>query len=268
MTQFLAIFALIAAVIIFDWLSDDETPRRPDLTDNEVTDLPGPSENDPVVVVSPDEPCPRVCRGTAIAIDRKGHWLTARHVTRGCRRLEIISGRSLRIPVVQAVNSARADISLLVTRSSVSALPFNLSALRSDQNGFHFGYPKGKPGEVHSLLLGRTRVREGRQHEPGIAWAEVSRNPPREGSLGGISGGAVLDRSGRIVGITTLEVPRRGRIISAAPESLLKLLKANRLGALAVASKKLGKPITPRTYPEVGRRLRAGHSVAKVLCFS
>ena len=53
MGQFLAIFVLIAVVIIFNWLSDDDTPRRPDATDSEVTYLPGPSEDDPVVVVKP-----------------------------------------------------------------------------------------------------------------------------------------------------------------------------------------------------------------------
>ena len=57
-----------------------------------------------------------------------------------------------------------------------------------------------------------------------IAWAEVKRLPAREGSLGGISGGAVLNNAGAVVGVTIAEEPRRGRVISAAPETLLAVL--------------------------------------------
>lgn len=96
-----------------------------------------------------------------------------------------------------------------------------------------------------------------------MAWAEVSREPPREGSLGGLSGGAVLDREGRVVGVTTAESPRRGRVLSASPASLKYLLERSRLAPRAVGR---GQPVGPETYGEVGRRLRGQASVALVLC--
>jgi hypothetical protein len=247
----------------------DPAPRRPAPRADVETVLPAASAGDPIYLIKPGEPCARYCRGSAFAIDRHGHWLTARHVVQGCRRVDVVTEDGRRIPVERIKSNLGADVSLLVTRSAVPAVPVNFGQLRRRQDGFHFGFPKGKPGAVHSQLLGRANARRGGPNGPGepiIAWAEVSRSPAREGSLGGLSGGVVLDSSGAAVSLTTAESPRRGRVLSAAPSSLRELLRWARLRGLADANGEGGSTVTPGNYSQVGSRLRRRRSVALVLC--
>ena len=57
-----------------------------------------------------------------------------------------------------------------------------------------------------------------RFEEPAIAWAEIARVPNFSGSLGGISGGPVTDRDGRVVGHRRrIAAARR---ITTSPETL------------------------------------------------
>ena len=82
--------------------------------------------------------------------------------------------------------------------------PFVL-AKRGDTAGeaFHIGFPRGKPGAVHSRYLGQQQVRRQRRSEGSesvLVWAEISRIPNFSGALGGISGGVVIDRTGAIIG--------------------------------------------------------------------
>ena len=195
MARLLGTLLIIGLIALSNLFKDGDTPRRPrsyteveKLPDVQMKKLPSAAARTPVYIMKPGKPCKRFCTGSAFAIDREGHWLTARHVVTGCRQIAITDNAGRRTPVKQILHHPSADISLLTTSASSFALPLNLSRLFQRQNGFHFGFPKGKPGEVHSVLLGHARSRRGGAggtQEPVVAWAEVSRNPVRKGSLGG-----------------------------------------------------------------------------------
>ncbi len=278
------IFGTFAAMVLVFYLRDDgRTPRRPDPRNFDLTErtLPPPADPaeesgretlsepsllDPEFRVQGEQPCPEICVGSAFAIDDAGHWLTASHVLAGCARLTLNTGRALTVRKV--FNHPRADVSLMVAKPAADPLPLNLGQLYQRQDGFHIGFPAGKPGDVHGLLIGHASARHGGPggwKEPVIAWAEVSRNPSRKGSLGGLSGGAVLDRSGAVVGVTVSESPRRGRVISAAPISLQQVIKG--AGITVPGNTSSGnRNITAGNYGQAGKTLRRQHSVAQVIC--
>ena len=279
-TLFLACVVLVALFIIFQ--NQDPGARRPDPGDyapppedfafepsgdtsaGEI--LPPPTERMPYYNFESSEPCQEVCLGSAFAIEPAGTWLTAQHVVEGCRQVYLKVGKALRVGRIY--RHPRADVSVILTKPVAPTLGFDFSDFRQRQDGFHFGYPGGKPGSVYSQLLGRAAARHGGPggwKEPVIAWAEVQRAPNRRGSLGGISGGAVLNHKGSIVGVTIAEEPRRGRVISAAPVSLLEVLQ--RAGVKPSSKSSSGSArITPTNFDRAGRELRDRHTVAQVVC--
>ena len=52
--------------------------------------------------------------------------------------------------------------------------------------------------------------------------------PEFDGELGGASGGPVLSASGEVVGLISASTPRRGRILTAAPQALIAMISASR----------------------------------------
>ena len=168
--------------------------------------------------------------------------------------------------MAETVRHRWADVSLLGGAGGAPPLAFAEGRLERRQDGFHLGFPAGRPGAVHGALIGRAKVRtRGRQGEaPALAWAEISREPNRGGSLGGLSGSPVLDSSGRVVGVTIAESPRRGRVISAAPVSLDEVLEAAGLQPPRAAGRRA--VLDGRSYAAHGDRLRQRRSVTRVLC--
>src|SRR5690606_20068962 len=125
--------------------------------------------------------------------------------------------------------------------------------------------PHGRPGAVRSQLLGRGGMRvTGRYstREPVLAWAEVERVPDRDDALSGISGGPVFDAAGRLVGVHVAGSLRRGRSYTTAPSSIREMLARGGVPAGG------GTPVPtlgPRSFAEVGDRLRAAMIVAKAV---
>jgi hypothetical protein len=81
---------------------------------------------------------------------------------------------------------------------------------------------------VRSRLVGviGTRTRgDWTGEEPMAVWVEEARAPRLRGTLGGMSGGPVLNAAGSVVGITVREDARRGRILSAHPDTLAAVLR-------------------------------------------
>ena len=228
----LAVILFIAAAGLFDLTllpdsgghaRDDSRMRRPDPERSNPPadragreawkppqDSPGggnldaPSAGDPAFSIAvPAEKGNSI--GTAFSLDRRGVWMTARHVVDGCARVLIVTAPRRGVRVNRTYIHPRADLAVLQTRGGAPAVRFTQQTLRHGQTGYHFGFPKGEPAAVKSVLIGRRRMRSvGRYNviEPVVAWADRVRVPDSYGGLGGISGGPAMDGRGNIIGVT------------------------------------------------------------------
>jgi S1-C subfamily serine protease len=219
-----------------------------------------------VTVIAPDVPF-QPSSGTAFSIAGEGRWVTARHVVEGCRRpaLVIGGGRALAADVRLAEH---ADVALLLTEGGPPALPVAAQTpLHKGQRAFHPGFPQGHPGEVASRLLGRETLRirgRGQRDEPVLAWAEAGRTKGLKGTLAGLSGAPVLDRRGRVLGVTIAEAPRRGLIYTTAPDTFAPAIR----GEQRADEKALGQSVTTENYGAVSDQLRRDLRVAQVVCLT
>ena len=204
--------------------------------------------------------------GSAFSISDDGTWLTARHVAEGCDVTWVQIAPKKALKVRRTVIHPRADVAVLETRGAPAGLRLADAAPRRGDNAYNVGFPKGAPGAVHARFLGemtmRHRGRRGYRERVNV-WSEVSRIPGRFGSLGGLSGGAVFDDVGRIVGIVEAESRRRGRIMTAKPATIRDLL--SRAGAKPKPGPD-GGDFTGRTYPQTARHLITTLRVARVVC--
>lgn len=171
-------------------------------------------------------------QGTAFAIDPRGSWATAAHVTDRCREVYLLAnqrrGLSLRAPTRALGN----DISLL---AGASRAPTGLQLARHPPLhgaiGYHMGFPMGSPGLIGSRLLGETRtVRRNGREERVLAWVEEWRTQRNDEALDGLSGAPVLNDDAEVVGIVSMATERRGRILSALPGGLRRLMVEARIG--------------------------------------
>ncbi len=221
--------------------------------------LPSASPQDKSIILKIQNPASGI--GTAFAINNKGAWLTARHVVDSCDRigLRVAGNQSIK---VDAQISTQADLAILTTKWRRPPLATDLTSNRRiGEYGYFFGFPQGKPGEVVGELLARNRmIVRGRYRtkEAILAWTEVGRTTGLFGSLGGLSGGPVLDKDGEVIGIVAAESPRRGRIYSVAPSSLLNVLGRDN-GAARQA-------ISSETYGLQADQMRRDRRIAQVIC--
>ena len=268
--RFTVILLLVAivAVALRDFSTPGERRPPPQRQAPLASTLAAPSSVDPTIVI---EATPKKgnSTGTAFAIDQSGVWLTARHVTESCRQILIQTGPRRGMQATNVVEHPRADVAVVMTRRGASPLPLS-RRLDPGQEGFHFGFPRGKPGEAHSQLLGRARLKTVglRRHvEPVVAWAELRRHPGRLDALSGMSGGPVLDASGRVVGVTIATSRRRGRVFTAAPISVREVLtQADVRGNFDRAARFSTANLNAEDFPEHGDVLRKSLTVAKVIC--
>jgi len=231
-----------------------EPPQSPELGPL----LPSDSPRDQLVVV--DVAPLQSGTGTAFAINKRGLWLTARHVVDGCDNVGIrIGGR--RTVKVQAQIIEDSDLAILTSDWGRRPLPADLENQRQiGEIGYFFGFPQGKPGEVVGSLIGRHRMKiRGRytNEEAILAWSELGRSRGLTGSLGGLSGAPVLDKDGEIIGVVSAESPRRGRIYSVAPRYLRGIITEAGEGV---------EPLSLETYGVGADRLRRDRRLAQVIC--
>lgn len=256
---------LIAAVGRQERTDAPEAP--PPLVEDEGAPLGPATPFDPSVLVEvPDKAEPGV--GTAFSISDAGIWLTARHVVDGCATTAIVVGEGRGVAAKVHVDP-RSEAAILVTEGGAPALPLGLDQpLHRGVRAFHPGYPQGEPGEATSRLIGReTLVVRGRgaRTEPVLAWTETGRTDKLTGTLAGLSGAPALDASGRVIGVTVAEAPRRGRIYTTAPETVRATLAT--LEAPAETAP-LPEPITPDNYGRTADALRRNLRVAQVMCLA
>lgn len=242
-------------------------PPPPPVPGEEGLPLGPASPFDPAVVVDvPQSAEPGA--GTAFAVTDDGVWITARHVVDGCREAAIMvaDGRGVD---AQVFIDPRGEAAILVTEGGAPALPLGLDrTLRRGDRAYHPGYPQGRPGEVTSRLLGRENLvvrGRGARTESVLVWAETGRTDGLAGTLAGLSGAPALDSAGRVIGVTVAEAPRRGRIYTTSPETLLTALTASGHQAANFA---VGEPVTPENYGRVADGLRRDLRVAQVICVS
>lgn len=276
------VYVLTVGVIIYSVLLRDDGPSDgfgPDLDSRRPSpqafapppvaqpgDLPSPSRRDPEVIVEVGEKRPS--SGTAFSIGGPGVWMTARHVVDGCNDIYLLTGERRGVKVRDVKLHRNADLAVLFTRGGVDSLPLAAGGLDVGQDGFAPGYPQGRPADLHARLLGRSRLRSiGRYstNEPAITWAEQRRAPAFQGSLGGLSGGPMLDASGALVGVVVAESRRRGRVTSAAPVSIRNLL-ADVGVTPAVAGRSPQPVLTSGNFANRGQALRRSLTVSKVIC--
>ncbi|MCZ6860841.1 MAG: serine protease [Alphaproteobacteria bacterium] len=206
--------------------------------------------------------------GTAFSIDRRGLWMTARHVVDGCPKIYVLTAPRKGLLVRRVYVHPTADIAMISTSRGSPALTFAQSTLRLGMTGFHFGFPKGQPGAVQSALIGRRVMRvRGRYRtaEPVVAWAERVRVPNTGGGLGGISGGPALDRNGGVIGVTVAGTVRRGRVYTTAPVSIARAIRRAHM-RLPTRGPSSTKRVPENGFPAYGSQLRHRLTVAKVIC--
>ena len=243
----------------------DAPPPPPPVAGGEGLPLGPASPFDPQVVVDvPGQAEPGL--GTAFSVAESGVWITARHVVEGCVQTAIVvaDGRGVE---AQVRIDPRGEAAILTTDGGAPPLPLGLDQpLRKGDRAFHPGFPQGEAGEATSRLLGRENLEvrgRGARTESVLVWAETGRTDSLKGSLAGLSGAPALDRAGRVIGVTVAESPRRGRIYTTAPETVI--------AALAAADKHppsfaMGEPITTDNYGRVADTLRRDLRVAQVIC--
>jgi S1-C subfamily serine protease len=227
--------------------------------------LPPPSTYDPEVLVEVGPISSGM--GSAFAISRDGWWLTARHVVDGCQHVGLIVSRGAAARVIEVRRALFADLALLRTNRAPETLALDTSErqFQIGQRAFHVGFPQGQPGEAYSRLIGReTLVARGRyaSEEPVLAWAEQGRTSGIRGSLAGISGGPALASNGQVIGVTVAESARRGRIYTAAPSSIQRLLRVEQIEAEGAPAPRL----TADNYGQESDDLRRDLAVAQVVC--
>lgn len=262
------LYIVVIAVVVFVLFRVDQRQDAPEaLPDAPQTGafLPPPSQYDPSVLVEVGPVASGM--GSAFAISEDGWWLTARHVVDGCQGVGLIVSRGTAARVTDVKRALFADIALLKTDAAPVALAIDTSERRFQigQRAFHVGFPQGRPGEAYSRLIGReTLIARGRYEieEPVLAWAEMGRTSGLRGSLAGISGGPALAANGQVIGITVAESARRGRLYTAAPSSILRLLRVEQVEAQGAPAERL----TPDNYGQASDDLRRTLAVAQVVC--
>ena len=250
------------------------TPPVPDLTPPAGQGrVRRPSPDSPVILIQAEKKKRNsVATGTAFAVRNDGYWITARHVTEGCGRLLLLVNERQGLSAQVVAVHPRSDVSLIKTKSGFGTLALSRDVPNYDQEGFHFGFPRGEPGDVYSRLIGQsTMVTQGSRFgkEPVLVWAEKIRNPAVGGSLGGISGGPILDRQGQVTGIHVAGSVRRGRSYSSEPSSALDLLQESSVSlepSTASSADEIRQSLNQREFRRAGAYLRNKLLVAKVVC--
>jgi len=262
------LYIIVIAAVVFVLFRIDQRADAPEALPDAPeagSFLPPPSMYDPEVLVEVGPVASGM--GSAFAISEDGWWLTARHVVDGCRDVGLIVSRGAAVPVREVKRALFADLALLRTERAPVALALDTSErnFQIGQRAFHVGFPQGRPGEAYSRLIGReTLIARGRYdlEEPVLAWAEQGRTSGLRGSLAGISGGPALSASGQVIGVTVAESARRGRIYTAAPSSILRLLRVEQVEAEGAPAPRL----TADNYGQESDDLRRGLAVAQVVC--
>ena len=205
-----------------------EAPGIPNLSPPRVRRPPlaAPRETDTPFVVVTERPTQSTI-GTAFAVDDRT-WMTARHVIQDCPRLSLFRRGEAVATANVAFAHPTADLGILESERGGAPIQFESRALTVEEDGYLVGFPHGAIGAGYFQLLGRSRMQiHGWMTggSPALSWAEVRRFPESLESLGGMSGGPMVDEDGRLVGVMVAASIRRGRADTVAPEVIAEVRK-------------------------------------------
>jgi len=251
------------------WVSGTAVSRKKDF----------PGYNDPIPrsgYIINNRKRSNVTVGTALAISPNGVWLTAKHVVENCKTIVVQaglkSGRLANLLPNKVFFHEKADVALItVPKTDFRRRPFYLAGKSEIHSAaFHIGFPRGKPGAVQSRLIGRMKAKRGRRHkfrEELLVWAEITRIPNFSGPLGGLSGGATIDNTGALIGITSAASVRRGRILTSLISTISEIIDKS---GFAVRQAPYRRPIiselTSKKYPIFAGETIQGRRVVRVIC--
>ena len=223
-----AIVGVLYALFSYARFPENEDARRPPVS---YAEQPPDVHSPPVDLSEPaftiQIPKKEASIGTAFAIGG-GWWLTARHVADGCDAIGLVLGPRKGIRAQQVVLHPNADVALMSVHLNPEPFALFKEHLQQGQDGFAIGYPQGSPGGVYAQLMGRGRMKmRGRYQtdEPVRTWAERKRVPTSLPSLGGLSGGPMLNERGEVIGVLVAETMRRGRVYTSDLTSIRWLLE-------------------------------------------
>lgn len=232
--------------------------------------LPPAASQDPTLDVAPTQarrPSQRSV-GTAFAVGRDGAtWLTARHVIDHCATVQVLAaGRAT--PVDVTFTHQTADIAVLHAPGQGPPLPVTEGPLGYGENGYAFGIAgEGGPSGIQATLLGRARLQQsGRMTgmTEVTVWAERAWVPPGERWIGGMSGGPLLTSEGNVAGLMSVASQRRGRIFTVAPETIVTVMRARRIGFVPPTAAPVA--ISPDALEPSRNTLLNRRSIVQLLC--
>ncbi len=238
-----------------DWLTERPAAQNPVVAEN----FRLPSTNE----VQIDDKR-RSSAGTAFSVG-DGVWLTARHVVDGCDDVGLQTAPKRGVRASDVVMHPNADVALIRTKNSRAGFPVAAPGSKTD-TAYMVGFPASKPGAVSATLIGPSTLRERGRYktfEPVMVWSERDRVPDRFGSLAGLSGGPVFSADGSAIGVVLAENTRRGRIITAVPETMRGLI--GKAGATLSAAP-VRSSFSNEGYPVTARELITSLRVSRVLC--
>lgn len=204
--------------------------------------------------------------GTAWALAGGTSWLSARHVTDGCRRLSFLSGGGL----PPATGHPSADISAIaIGRRNTDGLELSRDPLTAGEDVFLVGFPAGQAAAVYGTVTGTGTLdhRTLGHRETVVVVAQRKRVPRGSADLGGISGGPVLDGAGNVIGTVIGGSERRARSIISL-ERNVAWLAATAGGATEASLDSDGpdRSLTPANFVQATRPLLANGPVRVVQC--
>jgi S1-C subfamily serine protease len=202
------------------------------------------------IVLTPDRPAGAVEKmvmmrwGTGFFVSKSGHLLTNFHVVESCRQLTVQSRRLDGTAQVVALDPAN-DLALLATNLKPARIAEWRQSAQDGEPVVVYGFPPGGDRTASGTVLGLAGL-----HDNRLLYSEAGIEP-------GMSGSAIIDRDGRVLGINVEVI---GGKIGAAAASVAA---AALLDAHGVAHAE-GNATKPLPISEVIARAKA--ISAKVTC--
>ena len=208
--------------------------------------------------------------GSGVIVDRSGLVVTNVHVIEGADDVKVALADKREFPAEVVLKDKRTDLAVLRIKDANERFPFlefaNSDALQVGDVVLAIGNPFGVGQTVtHGIVSALARTKIGITDYQFFIQTDAPINP-------GNSGGALVDLSGRLVGLNTLIFSRSGGsqgVGFAIPANMVRVVVASaEHGGKAVARPWLGaklQSVTPDIADSLGLKRPAGALVANVV---